>query len=53
MLGFDGYYFDELRSILVYPGGYLARNPDRLGGARPVGCRLGEAHRRAPVVLSW
>jgi Mlc titration factor MtfA (ptsG expression regulator)/Tfp pilus assembly protein PilF len=53
VLGFDGYYFDELRSILVYPGGYLARNPDRLGGARPAGYRLGEAHRRGPVILSW
>src|SRR5207249_7525833 len=28
VLGFADYYFDELKTILVYPGGFLASIPD-------------------------
>jgi MtfA peptidase len=52
LLGFDDYYFDELKTILVYPGGYLA--PVRLAeGENCYSHRLGEAHAKGPVVLSW
>src|SRR5579872_5498375 len=27
LLGFDDYYFEELQTILVYPGGFLAEDP--------------------------
>jgi Mlc titration factor MtfA (ptsG expression regulator)/Flp pilus assembly protein TadD len=52
LLGFEDYYFDELRTILVYPGGYLAEDPGEESQDSP-GHRLGEAHRKGPVVLSW
>jgi Mlc titration factor MtfA (ptsG expression regulator)/Tfp pilus assembly protein PilF len=51
VLGFEGYYFDDVDSIVVYPGGYLACDP-RDAGARPQH-RLGESHHGGPVVLSW
>jgi Mlc titration factor MtfA (ptsG expression regulator)/Flp pilus assembly protein TadD len=53
LLGFEDYYFDELKTILVYPGGFLSRDPDPLGGDEQEEHRLGEAHHRGPVVLSW
>jgi Mlc titration factor MtfA (ptsG expression regulator) len=51
VLGFEHYYFDELKTILVYPGGYLAQ--DRFTEEGQFDHRLGEAHHRGPVVLSW
>src|SRR5438552_4426531 len=27
LLGFDGYFFDDVQSVLVYPGGFLAGDP--------------------------
>jgi Mlc titration factor MtfA (ptsG expression regulator)/Tfp pilus assembly protein PilF len=53
VLGLDGYCFDELKTVLVYPGGYLGGEGEPADvGARPEH-RLGEAHGRGPVVLSW
>jgi Mlc titration factor MtfA (ptsG expression regulator) len=55
VLGLEHNYYDRVQSILVYPHGYLA--PDHRVG--PDGVvhegegRLGEAHYRGPVVLSW
>lgn len=51
ILGFDDYYFDEVKSILVYPGGYLSE--DSLGRNDRIQHLLGEAHRGGPVILSW
>src|SRR5262245_18042092 len=56
VLGYDDFYFDKVRSILVYPHGYVA--PDEAMGALGIvdhqgEARLGEAHYRGPVVLSW
>src|SRR5262245_24717863 len=45
LLGFDDYYFDELQTVLVYPGGYL--RPDRWT-ERGIHT-FGEAHDRGPV----
>jgi Mlc titration factor MtfA (ptsG expression regulator) len=49
-------YFERVLSILVYPHGYAA--PGVAGGPGGVvremtSARLGEAHYRGPVVLSW
>ncbi len=55
LLGFDyeDDCFDDLKTILVYPGGYLGVDPDSLGIEDHLGYRLGEAHCGGPVVLSW
>jgi Mlc titration factor MtfA (ptsG expression regulator) len=56
VLGMEHNYYDRVQSILVYPHGYRA--PTHEGG--PGGAilettadRLGEAHYRGPVILSW
>jgi len=51
LLGFEGYYFDDVDSILIYPGGYLACDPRDVEESPQH--RLGEAHYDGPVVLSW
>jgi Mlc titration factor MtfA (ptsG expression regulator)/Flp pilus assembly protein TadD len=51
LLGLGDYYFDEVQSVLVYPGGYLAGDPSGLPDR--VAHLLGEAHPGGPVVLSW
>jgi Mlc titration factor MtfA (ptsG expression regulator)/Tfp pilus assembly protein PilF len=53
LLGLPDYYFDELKTILVYPGGYLGIESDSLGKEDRVSHRLGEAHHGGPVILSW
>lgn len=53
LLGFEKYLFDELRTVLVYPGGYLGLEEDPFGRGSKVEYRLGEAHQGGPVVLSW
>lgn len=52
-LGFEDYYFDELKTVLVYPGSFLSLAADPLGDVRVLGARLGEAHHNGPVILSW
>jgi Mlc titration factor MtfA (ptsG expression regulator) len=56
VLGMEHNYYDRVLSILVYPHGYRA--PDHAGGAggailEGMSDRLGEAHYRGPVILSW
>jgi Mlc titration factor MtfA (ptsG expression regulator)/Tfp pilus assembly protein PilF len=53
VLGFEDYYFDELQTVLVYPGGFLAPTPAALEEETKLEARLGEAHWRGPVILSW
>jgi hypothetical protein len=55
-LGHDGFYFENVRTILVYPHGYVA--PEETANEAGIvdssgSARLGEAHYRGPVVLSW
>jgi Mlc titration factor MtfA (ptsG expression regulator)/lipoprotein NlpI len=52
-LGFDDYCLDEVQTVLVYPGGFLALDPDSLGEQDRVAALLGCAHWQGPVVLSW
>jgi Mlc titration factor MtfA (ptsG expression regulator)/Tfp pilus assembly protein PilF len=53
VIGFDDYCFEDCKTILVYPGGYLGIEEDSLGIEINAGHRLGEAHHGGPVVLSW
>jgi Mlc titration factor MtfA (ptsG expression regulator)/lipoprotein NlpI len=53
LLGWEDYCFEEVKTVLLYPGGYLGLIPDPLGREDRLELRLGEAHTRGPVVLSW
>lgn len=53
LLGFDNYHFDELRTILVYPGGFLAVDEDELGIEDEYNRNLGESYHGGPIILSW
>ncbi len=55
VLGMEDNYFDRVQSILVYPQAYVARNEPALDGLlqEVESPRLGEAHYRGPVVLTW
>jgi Mlc titration factor MtfA (ptsG expression regulator) len=56
VLGLQHNYFDRVMSILVYPHGYRAVETDTLTGAmtpQSSSDRLGEAHYRGAVILSW
>ncbi len=56
ILGLDVDYFSLVQTILVYPSGYHAREEVPMGGGVVMqrdSDRLGEAHKRGPVVLSW
>jgi Mlc titration factor MtfA (ptsG expression regulator) len=55
-LGFEDEHFERVQSVLVYPEAYVA--PAERPTGSPVTLhvlqdRLGEAHYRGPVVLSW
>lgn len=55
-LAHDDFYFEKVKSILVYPHGYVApeETANEAGIVDSTGsARLGEAHFRGPVVLSW
>lgn len=52
VLGMEHNYFDRVLSILVYPHGYEAEGAHR-GVVEQGSGRLGEAHYRGPVILSW
>jgi Mlc titration factor MtfA (ptsG expression regulator) len=56
VLGMKHNYFDRVLSILVYPRGYRVAAEDETRDG-PIfdqrNARLGEAHYRGPVVLSW
>lgn len=56
VLGLDDFYFDNVQTILVYPGAYVAREQRSLGGdfhLEGKSQRYGEAHYRGPIILSW
>jgi Mlc titration factor MtfA (ptsG expression regulator)/Flp pilus assembly protein TadD len=51
LLGFEDYFFDEVKSVLVYPGGFLA--PDPYGQHDGADHLMGQSHQGGPVILSW
>jgi len=56
ILGLDDYYFDDVATILVYPNEYVVKEERALAGGATLeeeSDRLGEAHYRGPVILSW
>src|SRR5207248_1650091 len=53
VLGLDDYYFDELKTVLVYPGGFLTIHDDPLDKKDEVMQVLGLAAYEGPVILSW
>lgn len=56
LLGFDDYYFDQTKTIILYPKSYAAASSTHLGGWAVVeGAeqRLGEAWQGGPVIVSW
>ncbi|MEM7479347.1 MAG: M90 family metallopeptidase [Planctomycetota bacterium] len=51
-----GEYFEEVKSVLVYPDAYLAKTQESVGSGvvlESQSGRLGEAWHRGPVILSW
>ncbi|OAI40646.1 hypothetical protein AYO40_04570 [Planctomycetaceae bacterium SCGC AG-212-D15] len=51
LLGFEDYYFDGMKTILVYPGSVLAElGPE---GDEETTELLGQAMRGGPVLISW
>jgi len=53
---FDDFYFDNVVTILVYPNEFVVKEERALIGGATVeeeSDRLGEAHYRGPVILSW
>jgi Mlc titration factor MtfA (ptsG expression regulator) len=53
LLGLEDYYFDELTTILVYPGRFLYLPEDELGERQERQMVLGQAAQKGPVILSW
>jgi len=55
-LGLDEpYYFDRLKTIIVYPGAYMPHRSryEQHSEFTPQSPRLGESWHRGPVILSW
>lgn len=53
---FDNEYFEDVRSVLIYPDAYVARSQEVIGPGVVVESdtgRLGEAWHRGPVILAW
>ncbi len=56
ILGLRDYYFDNVQTVLVYPEEFVVPEDKPLGGEVALhgeSDRLGEAHARGPVILSW
>lgn len=53
LLGLDDYFFDDLQTILVYPGSFLSSGEDDLGRKTTPEMRLGEALEGGPIALAW
>ncbi|MSQ97105.1 MAG: zinc-dependent peptidase [Gemmataceae bacterium] len=56
ILGLEDFYFDNVQTILVYPNEYVVKQERALEGGATLeeeSDRLGEAHYRGPVILSW
>ena len=56
ILGLDEFYFDNVVTILLYPNEFVVKAERALAGGATMqeeSDRLGEAHYRGPVILSW
>jgi MtfA peptidase len=59
-LGLDGFHFDHLRTVLLYPDSYLVESDGGLAGGfdgetvrEGIDRRLGESHGHGAIVLAW
>ena len=56
VLGLDGFYFDNVQTILVYPNAFVVTEEKGLTGGLALNEEsehLGEAHSRGPIILAW
>ena len=56
ILGFDNFYFDNVKTILVYPDEFVVKQETALAGGATLeeeSDRLGEAHGRGPTIIAW
>ena len=56
VLGLDDFYFDNVATVLVYPDEFVVKEERAIAAGVTVeeeSDRLGEAHYRGPVILSW
>jgi MtfA peptidase len=56
ILGMENFYFDNVATILVYPNAFVVKEEHAIGGGAIMegeSDRLGEAHHRGPIILSW
>jgi Mlc titration factor MtfA (ptsG expression regulator) len=56
VLGMPNYYFDNVQTVLVYPEAFRVTEQHPIAADVALhgeGDRLGEAHHRGPVILSW
>ena len=55
LLGWRDFYFDNVPTILIYPQAYVVPQQRMVGGVvmEDESDRLGEAHYRGPIILSW
>jgi Mlc titration factor MtfA (ptsG expression regulator) len=56
VLGLEDFYFDNVQTILIYPGAFVRRDKKPLMGdlyLEGPSELLGEAHYRGPVILAW
>ena len=52
LLGVDGYYFDNVKSVLLYPQAFSRKTSDGLSHNQTQH-RAGEAWQGGPIILSW
>ena len=56
IVAMDDFYFDNVQTILLYPSGFVVPAKNSLTHETYLEAkseRLGEAHYRGPVILSW
>jgi Mlc titration factor MtfA (ptsG expression regulator) len=55
LLGWRDYVYDNVQTVLVYPEAYIAPEQKVVGSVilEDTSDRLGEAHYRGPLILSW
>lgn len=56
ILGFKDFYFDNVKTILVYPDEFVVKQETALAGGATLeeeSDRLGEAHGRGPTIIAW
>jgi len=56
VLGMESFYFDNVQTVLLYPEGFVGKERQGLTDEfylEQDTARIGEAHYRGPVILSW